>query len=116
MSQKDFLKKSMLKQLQMRHTKDLSDKLGNNHPLYKCQQVSQMKDILVAKKVETSFFSSMYLTIFKDETKTMRERKEEIRNIRKVNVDDIIDSHAEVTDILTDIKDTVQQHFDTELE
>lgn len=116
MSQKEFLKRSMMRQLQIRHTKNLCDKLGENHPLYKCQQVSQMKDALSAKQVETSFFSNMYLTLFNEETKAARKKKEEVKNIKGINFDDIMDSHAEVTDILTDIKDTVQQRLDTDLD
>ncbi|APZ76297.1 tegument protein [Murid herpesvirus 3] len=115
MSQKDFLKSAMLKNLQTNQTKRMYELFGKDHPLSVCQHLVETRDSLKAQNVESTFVNNAYVEIFEKEKIQNRIDKQNITKIKRIDIDDIMITKTEVKDALDDIKEAISTRSESDL-
>ena len=107
MSLKDYLRQSISKDLEVRHRDSLKIRLGERHPLSVHQHMIAARQIIKSDNAEQQHVISS-LSGFLDKQKSfLRVQQKALKQLEKLDVDEIIDTAAEVKAVSNDIKETL---------
>lgn len=115
MSQREFLKQQLLKELETKHAEVLKQKLGKDHPLYTCQEISVANQTLITDISDNKYVTHSISTFMQKHKRKLKEQKNIIKEIEKINFDDIIDTAAEIKAATEDIKDNLLSQISPDL-
>ena len=107
MSLHELIKQTMSKNLEKKHYELLKLKLGEDHPLSVRQQIHALNQNLVSENLEQSQIITSLTKMLKDQKLQLKAQRKNAAQLECVDLDDILDTAAEVKSVSDNIKETL---------
>ena len=107
MSLHELIKQTMSKNLEKKHYELLKLKLGEDHPLSVRQQIHTLNQNLVSENLEQSQIITSLTKMLKDQKLQLKAQRKNAAQLECVDLDDILDTAAEVKSVTDNIKETL---------
>lgn len=105
MSQRNYIRQSLIKELEQRQKKSLEKKLGAEHPLHVCQEIETVKETIKSDLCEQAYILSSISSFTSKQKRDLRNQKKQLKQLEGFSVDDAIDVSDEIKNFTSDIKE-----------
>lgn len=105
MSQRAYIKQSLMKELELRQKNSLQKRLGVAHPLHVCQEIETVKETIKSDLCEQAYILNSITSFTTKQKRDLKEQKKALKRLEGFSVDDAIDVSEEIKSFTSDIKE-----------